>query len=189
MYNSYKLNSLADIIVWYCFRWSVQPDKNWNVFVFSAKDIDSNPNQKDLIKTSVPSIRSSAFIKPWDVIISSKWVFKSCVIGQYWDDVLASSTVYILRVKSNKILSEYLSIYFNTTLWQRKINWITSWTSIKTIIKKDLEELHIILPSIENQQKVIDIYNNKVFQEKLLLKKIELTNTIAEWAINYILTN
>ena len=55
---------------------------------------------------------------------------------------------------------------------------------ISTILKKDLENIVITIPTIETQKKIIDLYQNNKKIEKLLEKKKTLINKISQDIIN-----
>ena len=184
----YTLIQLADITAWYSFRWSIKEDINWNYLVFQAKNISDCTKKQALLRMKMDKINTNALIEPWDVLLSSRWLFRSCVAQSYKDQVVASLSVFIIRIKSNVIDPEYLSIFLNSKIWQRSIQTITTWTSIKTILKSDLASIKIIVPSLEKQAQIINLYNNWVFQKDLLQRKINYTNNIVEGAINHLLT-
>ncbi|MFH1192579.1 MAG: hypothetical protein V1655_03855 [bacterium] len=55
---------------------------------------------------------------------------------------------------------------------------------IKTILKKDLEDIIIKIPEFEIQDKIIALYKNSKRQQELLAKKIDLVKNISNSAIN-----
>ena len=71
---------------------------------------------------------------------------------------LVSSTYVVFNVISNKLLPEYLYIFFNRTSFDRYSRF-NSWGSAReTFSWEDMCDVEIELPDIEIQQKYVDIY-------------------------------
>lgn len=71
---------------------------------------------------------------------------------------LVSSTYVVFNVVSDKILPEYLYIFFNRPEFDRYARF-NSWGSAReTFSWEDLCDTEIEIPSIQTQQKCIDIY-------------------------------
>ncbi len=101
--------------------------------------------------------------------------------------MIAASSVYILRPKSDNVLAEYLAIFLNSQSGQKQISEKSTGAVINTILRKDLENIEVTLPDMETQKKIIELYqtNNKL--RKALMKKIKLVTSINEVAINKLL--
>jgi len=102
-------------------------------------------------------------------------------------NIIASSSVYILRLIDENLKPEYLAIYLNSNNGQKEISKSLTGGAIKTILKKDLENICVVVPETSKQQAIINLYNNNIaFQNKLNTKKI-LINNIIETAVSKIL--
>ncbi len=82
-----------------------------------------------------------------------------------------------------------MAIYLNSIKGQRQLSEQMTGAAIKTILRKDLENLNFEVPALEKQQQIIDIYQNNQKQQQLLKQKIFLTNKISKGAINKLITN
>ena len=184
-----QLNEIAEIILGYTFRNSLVPQTSGNTFVIQARNISENLviKNNDLLKINLENNRSKSSVKNNDIVLSSRGIFKSSVVKSDSDNLIASASVYLLRLKTAEVIPEYLSIYLNSDFVQKKINEKITGAVIKTLLKKDVSEIEIIIPDLIDQKKIVDIYFNNLEQKRLLNKKIELINQINKGAINKII--
>jgi len=176
----YNLTNIAEIISGYSFREAILENKNSNVFIVQAKDTKNNLylNEKDLKEISDSSYGEKS-AKNSDVIMSNKGFFYSTVIKSK-AKIIPSSSVYIIRPNQEKILSEYLAIYFNSKIGQAEIKKYESGGSIKIIPLKDLRNVKVIIPEIERQKKIVELYKNIEKQNEILERKKIINQNILE---------
>jgi type I restriction enzyme S subunit len=189
-----ELKDIAEVIAGYSFRTALHDKANASSFVLQAKNIldDSVVDMENLDGIDFENYRSRAVVKNGDVVISSRGTFRAGLVKfkkKYEKEIIASSSVYILRLKKENILSEYLAIYLNSIEGQKKLNERVTGATIKSIRRSDLGNIEIIIPSIKEQEKIIDIYNINNKLRKSLTDKINLINNINEVAINKLLKN
>lgn len=184
------VKEIAEIIAGYTFRGALKHDLNGKCEVVSAKNIneDGSIDYNGLTRILQLPPRTNAFVKENDVILSSRGVFRAGVYRKKSQSIIASSSTFILRVDNTKLLPEYLAIYLNSEVGQASIRRVLTGSSIKTILRKSLENLQIPIPSIDIQKKIIDIRENWQVQEGLLNRKINLNKGIAAGAIKQLLT-
>ena len=190
MQNKTKIKYIGDIITGYTFRGAIQEYPDSSLFVLQAKNIEKDTlsiNVSDLVAAVCDTSHTKAFIKPKDVVISNKGVFRSAVVRSN-KKILASSSVYILRVKDNKLVfPEYLALYLNSPIGQQKLNHLMTGAAIKYILRKDIENINIHLISLEDQRKLVDFYYNIFTQINLLERKCDIMKNIVNGTLNKIL--
>jgi len=71
-------------------------------------------------------------------------------------DLLVTSLVATVRVNSDSVDSKFLTYYLNSTTVKRALNSSITGTAINMIKTKELEDLEIKLPSLEEQKKIVD---------------------------------
>jgi len=184
--NTRRLKNIIDVIAGYAFRTALKPQIDGLMAVIQSKDVLDNLyiNKDNLTKIDLQKYQSKALIEENDIIISSRGSFKTSVIKDDVANAIASSSVYILRLKDKSIMPEYLAIYLNSIKGQKNIRNKITGSVIKTILRKDLENLKIPLPSKDVQNKIINLYKNNQAQQKLLTRKKILTNEIVESSIS-----
>lgn len=183
-----KLSEIADVLSGYTFRRAVVASNDEGVGVIRVQDIKDRLVIKDeaLVKTLLDSSRTSAFVSTGDVVVGSRGFFKAAVV-QSNKPIVASSSVYVLKFKDKRFLPEFLAIYMNSTIAQKEMNKIAKGSSISIIFRRDLVDLEIPLKPLEEQRKLVDLYQNVLRQKELLNQKIKIQQNIANAVVNKIL--
>lgn len=196
MITKFKINDMANTSTGYTFRGAIQPALNGNVFVLQAKNITQQAYVRDLenlVSTTLEMPRSNSYLKYNDVVLVSRGSgagsFKSTVFKSKEKNAIASSSLIILRVKSNDILPEYLSLFLNSIDGQRLLSNILSGSQIKTILCKDLNDVRIPVPSIKKQEALIALYQNINRQERIAERQNQIKKTIFSTLIRNLITN
>jgi restriction endonuclease S subunit len=184
-----KLLEIADISTGYTFRKAIIISNDVGVGVIQIKDIKENLviTNKNLVKTLIDPNRTNALVSSGDVVMGSRGFFIAAVVDSD-KPIIASSSVFILRVVDNRFLPEYLAIYLNSNIAQRDILKIAKGSSIKIIFLKDLTNLEIPLIPIVDQVQLIGLYKNLEAQKKLLSNKIKIQHNIANSIIRDLLS-
>lgn len=192
MKTTKNLKDIAEIIAGYSFRTALRGKDNASFFALQAKNILDNGmvDEDNLDGIDFENYRSKATVKRNDVVISSHGSFRAGLIDLGDKNMIATSSAYILRLKNGSdVKPEYLTIYLNSPDGQKQLVESSTGVAIKSIKRSDLENIKIIVPSIEKQEKVIDIYNTNNKLKKALTNKMNLINNISEVAINKLLKN
>ena len=187
-----EISDFIEVISGYTFRGAIKTNENGDIFVLQAKDIVHGKNIKDtenLTPISFLGTRTASFLQKGDVIIVSRGTgvgsFRSVIFNSNNTNVIASSSLLILRIKKKEILSEYLSIYLNGIDGQNKILQSVTGAYIQSVSRKKFEEIEIPIPPLQKQQSLIALHENIKAQEKILQKKNHLKQNI----INAIIRN
>lgn len=80
-------------------------------------------------------------------------------------DLLIPSFVAIIRVDSDSVDSKFLTYYLNSTIVKRALKAHITGTAINMIKTKELENLQIKLPSLQEQKKIVkflDLTNKEI---------------------------
>jgi len=188
--NTQTLQNIAEIIAGYTFRSTVPHDPNGDFLVVQAKNIRENGTVDDSGFTPIKgeSYRTTAFAQKGDVIVSVRGNFRAGVIESNHSNVLAASSVNLIRCQTNIVLPDYLAIYLNSEPVQKILAQKVIGSSVSAILKKDLAELSIKFPDLKTQQKIIQLEHSKRDIEKLLSRKIQLLNNVTSHIITKSLT-
>lgn len=180
-----KLAEIASVYSGYTFRGAIKSDLKGLTAVIQARDIETEavPVLRDkLLKTSFEPARADASVKENDVIIVARGAgygsFRAAVFKGDNTNVIASVSVYIIRIASDQILPEFLAIYLNSSEAQQHILDRVSGSYIKTIPRSKLKEINIPVPSISKQRSVIALHENIQKQELILKRKSKLKKEI-----------
>ncbi|MEA3450118.1 MAG: restriction endonuclease subunit S [Patescibacteria group bacterium] len=185
------INQIAEISTGFPFRSSINNVLGDEVKVIQAKDIKTGilVDLDNLISVEDQNFQQRFYVKKDDVLLSARGIFHASVVCGEVENVIASFSVYILRVASKKVKPEYLAIFFNSMYGQKVLSERSIGAAIRTILRRHLEDMIITVPSLEKQQQIIDIYKNNQKQQIFLKQKAFLTDKISQGAINKILNN
>lgn len=186
-----KISNIADIINGYTFRGAIKEVENGDVVVLQAKDIIQGQNITEvhnLTRIDFSGTRTASFLKKNDVLIVSRGMglgsFRSAVFNLDDLNIIASSSILIVRINKEEILPEYLSMYFNSTEGQTKILETVAGSYIQSISRRKFEEeLKIPIPPLVKQKALIDLNKNIRQQEKIYERKKKLKQEIIDATI------
>jgi restriction endonuclease S subunit len=189
MHNK-SLKEISEIIAGFTFREALKNDSNGETQVLLAKNInvDGTINYPELTRINLVAPRTNAFVAKNDVLLSSRGIFRAGVFDKEAKNIIAASSLFILRIKDSNVIPEYLSIYLNSEAGQNSIQKILTGSTIKTVLRGALEDLSIPVPSLAVQKTIIEISVNWQKRQTLLNQKINLSKNIAEGAIKQLLT-
>jgi len=167
------------VIAGYTFRGAIRPDSSGDVFVFQAKDlVQAEPCEdvSDLTKISHESLRATNYLMKNDILLVARGMksgaFRSTVFVSEALNVIASSSVHIIRITSQKALPCYVSHYLNSKRGQASLTQIVSGSYIGVLPRKKLlEEIKIPVPPLQTQQAIIKLYRNIKDQQKIVSRQ------------------
>ncbi len=162
--TKYKLGDLIE-----------QCDNRNKNLIYSVKDVKGISIQKIFIETKANmdgvSLKPYKLVNPDDfayVTVTSRNGNKITLAHNSTKDTyIVSSSYIVFRVKEKeKIDSNYLFMYFNRSEFDR-FSRFNSWGSAReTFSWEDMCDIDIELPSLEIQQKYVDVYNNMLANQQ-----------------------
>lgn len=130
---------------------------------------------KDLIDDfiSLEEIQDKYIAKKGDVIIRLSFPFTAAYVDENVEGSIISSLFSILRLNDPHVLPEFLSIVLNSEMMQRQYAREASGSALQMIKTSALKNYKISIPSIDTQEKMINI-------NQLALKEIDLLLQLSE---------
>ncbi len=182
---SEKLSELAEIMSGYTFRGAVI-DAGHGVRVIQAKDVSTENIDFKALPFVNDDIPANKYLQDGDVLLTSRGSFRAAV---YRSDVpsVASSSLFVLRSKTDKCLPEYLSIFLNSERSQSYLNQSARGATIKSVRIPDLGVLDISVLSINKQKQLAEF--SSVIKELTadLHRKSQLISDIHSATFNKVL--
>lgn len=177
--KSVKIGKFAEVISGYTFRTGVETSRNGTHYLVQAKDLHDGTIilEKSLEKIDIDSKNISAELKENDVIFSSRGFFKAAYIS-FNEPAIASSSVFVIRVKDKNIFNKYIALYLNSPKIQFEISKQSFGSSIKLLKKSDVENLEIQIPELKTQKLIVDLYENIEKQNQLLIESVKINDQI-----------
>lgn len=144
--------------------------------IINLSDVnDGKINIDSLKRYSIKNnARTEAYkVKEGDILISNKGAsIKICIIPKHNEEILISQNFIGVRLKSNNN-PEYVKYFLESPLGQYLISDIQAGTAVVTINTKDLKTLPIILKDLEEQNKIVEKYDEEQDMLKNKIKEIE----------------
>ena len=188
VYQKYKLKDIATINSGYSFRTKIQNNPKGNTYVIQMRDISGD--RTDIIdephKVDSKKINKKHILQKGDILFMAKGANNFAV---YYDEqykpAIAASAFFVLRTNINFTLPSYLCWYINSPKAQAFIESNRAGSYIPNVNKTALDNLEIIVPPLEIQNTISDLYRLSK-KEEAILDKIKDKRTVL---INSILSN
>lgn len=163
-YNLFEIWDLFNVIDW--DRWENYPTKDeffeeWYCLFLNTKNVlkDSfNFEEKSFITKQKDEILRNWKLSRWDIVLTTRWTLWN--IAYYdeninYENVRINSWMVILRPNSN-ILHKYIIFLFQTNYIKNYIDLINSWSAQPQLPIKELKQIKIPLPTLEEQQEIVE---------------------------------
>ncbi len=185
-----KLERIADIQGGYQAKKEMIKTAQGSHFLIQSKDFDSHKNLlTETLMSFLPERKPEIYsVHKGDVLFQARGMSHfAYYVKENLENALASSSFYILRVKSDKLLPEYLAWRLNQKDAQNYFKANACGGGISFISKKVLSEMKIHIPPVSIQKKVskIAMLNNRVefLQKRLSSLRTQFTNAVCMKAI------
>lgn len=175
-----KLKKLASIQMGHSFRSKLEPDSDGNISVIQMKDLteDNRLNAQELVQIDMQDLKEHHRVKINDLAFRSRGQTNTAaIIDQQLKDAVIAAPLLRIRVNSDSILPAYLCWFINQRSSQAALQSKATGTAVRMIGISAIEELEVVVPSLDMQQKIIEIYQLSINEQKLmkaLVKKKEV---------------
>ena len=186
-----RLEDIGEIILGHTFREAIVDVPTGNYAILQAKNIgrEGVVATDDLVSTLLEGTKTNALVYKEDVILSNRGTFRAAVFNDNRHNVLAASSVYIIRIHNREqCLPEYLAIFLNSHEGQNLLEGMNRGTIIKSLPKRSLSELFVPIPSLATQKTVISIYKNFHSRAALYERKFRLEEAVANQSISSLIS-
>jgi restriction endonuclease S subunit len=188
-----KLSTVAEILSGYTFRYAICTANEGNTYVLQAKNISRSHSIGDvhqLSKVTLPKINSKSLLKKNDIVLVSKGFsrgsFRSTLFMVDDKEVIASSSVLIIRTNIEEVLPEYICTYINSDEGQQKLLSLVSGSYIQSISKRRFDEEFVLpIPSIQEQRLIVNLSKNISMQSEYNNRKNILLETILDSVLKF----
>jgi len=182
-----KIQEFANVISGYTFRETIENHSNGNVFAIQAKNIISGANienGQDLVKIFFNGARGAFFLQNNDILVVSRGyginAFRAAVFKNSANNIIASSSIVIIRITNDCALPEFISVFINSKKGQKRIMESVTGSSIKTILRGKFREMNVPTPSIDKQKIIVALADNLKRQKEINERKIQIERNIID---------
>jgi restriction endonuclease S subunit len=179
------IKDIAEVVTGYTFRGAIKADNGGNTLVFQAKDlVRGTPFTAvdALTKISHDGRTDASYLRKNDVLLVARGMksgaFRSTVFASEVSNVIASSSIHIMRVTAPDVMPEYVSHFMNSKEGQDALIQIISGSYIGAVPRRELEEIEIPMPPLRKQAALVHLYQNLREQERVLDRKREIAQNI-----------
>ena len=180
-----KLSKLASVQAGCSFRSRLEPDSNGNASVIQMKDLteENRLNAQELVQITMQDLKDHHRVKFNDLAFRSRGQTNTAaLIDQELSDAVIAAPLLRIRVESDSVMPAYLCWFINQPTSQAVLQSKATGTAVRMIGKPALEDLEIVVPSLDVQKKIIEIYQLSINEQKLMnalaKKKEVLTDAI-----------
>jgi len=156
-----RIKDMATVQVGYSFRSRLEALKEGSVAVIQMKDLldDNTVGCEGLTKIDMDSVKEHHLVSKGDLVFRSRGLVSNAAIllENPGMAVVAAPLLRIRVTKPNRILPEYLNWYLSQREAQVFLTSRAIGTAQKMISKEVLEDLRVVLPSLEKQKNIVEL--------------------------------
>ena len=162
-----------------------------NVYYLQGTSIFQDQNPKSITTfLSLQDISPNHLLKEGDILFAAKGVRNIAVkFTNTLAPAVASSLFFVIKPDTHKVISDYLEIFLNDAKTQNVLRSLTGTTTVPHISKKDLSEISIPLPSIEEQKKIVSLMKHWEEEKKLTQQLIDKKEQFYSTMFNDLIQN
>lgn len=152
-----------------------KPEAKGEVVYLQVKHFDENGQLRTELFPDLrhDKVTEKHLLKKGDILFASKGTKNfAAVYEDHNPDAVASTSFFVIRLKVNQIIPEYLAWFLNQPSTLKYLKERAIGTTTPSISKAVLDQLEIPAPNLEKQKKIIALAN-LLNQEKSLKKRID----------------
>lgn len=172
-----KLSFLAEIRSGFTFRESCRCGVGHDgCAVVQVRNVINN-DFNNLFCTAKSDFKSANFLQTGDVLITNRGCVKAAVYNQNATAV-ANNSMFVVRVKKNNILPEYVALLMNSDFVQKELKKLQDFGMTAALPIKALRDLKIPMLSMKKQQELVAFADMVAQQERIFAEIAGLNNML-----------
>lgn len=167
-----KLASVATITTGHPFRGKIPEKSGSDMYVVQMKDvsIETGIDWNSVIETELGGKKQPGWLMRGDILFAARGSRNYAVlIDQDKKKVVSAPHFYILSVKAQALLPEFLAWQLNQKPLQNYFDSMSEGSMTKSIRRSILEKTEIIAPPIEKQKRILKLYETLLREKKSML--------------------
>ena len=166
------IKKIATVQMGYSFRSRLEISGGGNIAVIQMKDLPSDNivNCRDLTKVDMKAIKEHHLAQKGDLVFRSRGlVTTAAVLIEHPGKAVVAAPLLRIRITSpRKILPEYLNWYISQKDAQIFLTRRAKGTVQKMISKQAVEDLEVWLPSLKQQQNIVELASLSAREQTIL---------------------
>lgn len=172
-----RLGDIAQIFTGYAFRGSIDEDHEGDLTVFQIKDVSAGR----LDVESALRIRDRGYERHYlmsgDLLFQSRGSQHPVAVYVAQIRCIAAAGLHVVRADSSRVRPEYLAFTLNHANSQAKLRGGVRTSSAPFISVSDLREFSVPVPSLDVQQRLIEIDQLQQREQALIAQLSALRQT------------
>ncbi|NOW46005.1 hypothetical protein FHW96_002163 [Novosphingobium sp. SG751A] len=154
------VGQIATISAGYPFRGKIDelPDGDVAVIQMRNTDAAAGIDWPGLSRVELPRVSAKAFLNKGDVILSTRGGRNiAYCIGERQEQVVCSPHFFVIRTKRQSVLPEFLAWQLNQKPAQGHFTAGATGSYILNLKREVVEQLPIVIPSLAEQQRIVEL--------------------------------
>ena len=174
-----KLRDIADIRLGHPFRGSIAEKHDGDTRVVQTRDIKSTGEigWDSLINTSLTGRKQPDWLMTGDILFVAKGAkHYAAAVEKEVEQTVCSPHFFLIRLKESarkNVLPGFISWQLNQRPAQRYFQSTAEGSLYVSIRRQVLENVQLVLPSIDKQRQLLGLYQSAVREQKVLQGLIE----------------
>ena len=170
----FKLKNIAEIIIGFQLREKLEATDSGAYRIIQSKDIDRDTHEIDPSNLCLTDMRNPEkyFVRKGDVLLQARgFSYPPSLVRMQLDKTTVSSQYYILRIKTAKVLPEFLAFYLSLESVQKRLKGQASGTNIMMLSKDVLADFDLDIPPLGKQRSLVEL-SELIKKEKKLMEEL-----------------
>lgn len=166
-----KLKDIADVFSGIYER----TDPAGNILYLQTKDCSNSIATKYASRVFLTPKAQKNLLQNNDILFACKGTNYLCLTYKQEEDAVASTSFFVIRVKSDKVLPEYLCWFLRQPATKNYFKTFQTGSATPLIRKQNVDELEINIPELHTQTLIVKIdelsQREKHLQETIIKRK------------------
>lgn len=162
----------------------VTMEEKGNIRILVPSSVENNLIREDQLKYGevvLEKINSKQYLRKNDILFQAKGNrFETVLISQDYENLLASSVYFLIRVDQKKIKPKYLQWLLKSKKAEEYFEKKTSGTSMRIVRKITLEDFEFQCPTLSEQENLETLISNFENEKRETLKYLENKEELIE---------
>jgi restriction endonuclease S subunit len=184
-----NIKHLVSLMAGHPFRGSIENSPDGDVAVVQMKDVEPELgiNTANLYRVHLTGRKKPDYLNSGDILFIGRGnrIF-AVLVDRDLANAVAGSHFFVLRVKSNnqRVRPDYLVWYINHSHAQRYFSQHVAGTALPHINRTTLENLPVILPPLDVQERIVKAHMCRLKEKALLEQLIEKKKQFLDQLLN-----
>lgn len=179
-----RLSEVARVSTGFPFRAKVKAVAGGGVRVVQPKDLEEGALRTgDIVRTEIAQLKADYILHVGDTLLAARGrIAAADYFGKPSGVCVASGSLIVLRSKANEqLVPGYLTVFFNSDFGRACLSRLVSQATSTFVSLADIEAMHIPLPDVDRQVRLIAMARNVARYARLTERRTKLLNSLVSY--------